>query len=155
MKTLVCLALLCATVYGQQRADASGVNAATVCDILRKPEAVVGKVVTIIGYLDGGVQHGFFLTEHGSYASCPHVGVAGFRWPGALAVDIIAGYPDSFSKLSDSHGIIDRRKVRVEAVVETKRWLWTFCPAESLCFSNGYYGWFAARIRIRSLRSEL
>ena len=153
MNTVLCVALLGATVYSQQAT--AQVNAATVCDVLRNPDEKSGKVVTIIGYLDGGMQHGFALTDEGGYAPCPHGGIPGFRWPGALAVDILSGLPDTFGKLLDSHGIIMRRKVRVEAVVEARPWRWTFCPAESFCFSNGFYGQFAARIRLKSLRPEV
>jgi hypothetical protein len=154
MKALICLALFWEALHAQPSRPidpAKGPKVFTVCDILRDLDAVNGKAVTIIGHLGGGFQHGYFLSENGSLAACPSSGAAWFRWPGALAIS--GALPDSFAKLVDSRGMGSRR-VRVEAVVEAKSWRWRFCPAGSLCLSNGYPGQFAARIRLTSVRAE-
>jgi hypothetical protein len=154
MRALICLALVGAALHAQQSRASnppSVPKAFTVCDILRELDAVNGRAVTIVGHLGGGAQHGYFLSENGSLAACPSSGAAWFRWPGALAIS--GALPDSFAKLVDSRGMGSRR-VRVEAVVEAKSWRWRFCPAGSLCLSNGYPGQCAARIRLTSVRAE-
>lgn len=67
-----------------------GVSAARplrVCDALSNLDLYRGKMIAIVGFLDGGRRHGLTLNNNsGAVGMCPNVTKLGYTWPAAIAL---------------------------------------------------------------------
>lgn len=127
---------------------APGNRSLSVCEVLDGLDALNGKTISIIGYLDGSTLEGLILTNGHTLRPCTRRGLPWFRWPSALAISLIPTVPLAMRDLLNSKGFASGARVKVKAKVEAKSWRYIFCVNGSECISNGYIGRFSGSLKL-------